>query len=232
MRDLPDIAGVAALLSNPARASIAWVLVDGSCQPAGDLAAAANISAQSASRHLTLMLEGGLLEVRSRGRLREYRLANSEVACMVESMATLAAELAADRPRTLESRNDEPAFRQARTCYDHFAGCFGVDILDGMLNAGWLSGDRRAYELSAGGEVALLNLGVNLAKARSEHRVFARACSDLTESRPHLGGALAAAVLDACVSQGFVLRSRQARIVTVTPAGWEAFRAAKLLPRS
>jgi DNA-binding transcriptional ArsR family regulator len=229
MSDAPDIADVAALLAHPARAAMAWALVDGSSLPAGALAAHGNVSPQSASRHLALLRRGGLLDVEALGRLRAYRLANSEVACMVESMASLAAELAADRSCSLAARDATAAFRQARTCYDHFSGRFGVDLYDGMRAAGWLAGEPDRLVLTGGGEAALVRLGVDLAKARCEHRVFARACADLTERRPHLGGALAAALLDAFLARGFVLRTRQARVVTVTPTGWEALRAAKLI---
>lgn len=235
MEELPDIAAVASLLSSPARASMVWALIDGSKRPAGELAACADVSAQAASRHLALMLEGGLLEVQSNGRAREYRIANSEVACMIESMAALAAEVAADRSLLARlPRKNSAQFQQARTCYDHFAGRFGVDLLKGMLSAGWL--ERRdkdkesEFQLTAIGTEGFTEFGLDLSHARMQCRVFARSCSDITESAPHLGGALAASFLDICVNRGLVLRSRHSRTVSITPAGWEAFRRARLFP--
>lgn len=227
----PDIAGVAALLANPARARIAWALIDGSSRPAGHLASCANLSAQSASRHLALMLEGGLLEVQAQGRARHYRIANSEVACMVESMASLAAELAAERSPLHDLPRAQPdQFRQARTCYDHFAGRLGVGLLRGMLASGWLEPDGSEYRLTPAGESGFTGLGVDVPRYREQCRVFARPCADISEREPHLGGALGAAVVDACVSREFVLRSRHSRVVTVTPAGWQALRDLGLIP--
>lgn len=231
MDHFPDIPRVAALLANPARARMAWALIDGSSRPAGHLAACAGISAQSASRHLALMLEGGLLAVEVQGRARHHRIANAEVACMIESMASLAAELAAERSPLHDLPRDQPAeFRQARTCYDHFAGRLGVDLLRGILAAGWLAPDPLGYQLTSAGELGFTQLGVDLPRCRQQGRVFARPCADLSERESHLGGALGAGVVDACVARGFVLRTKRSRVVSVTPSGWQVFRALGLIP--
>lgn len=227
----PDIPRVASLLANAARARIAWALIDGSSRPAGQLASSADISAQSASRHLALMLEGGLLEVEAKGRARHYRIANAEVACMIESMASLAAELAADRSLLHDLPRAQPVeFRQARTCYDHFAGRLGVDLLRGILEAGWLESDKSEFRLTPLGELGFTKLGIDIPRYRQQCRVFARPCADISEREPHLGGALGAAMVDACVSREFVVRSRHSRVVTITPAGWQAFRTSGLIP--
>ncbi len=229
--DIPDIPGVASLLANTARARIAWALIDGSSRSAGHLASCAGVSAQSASRHLALMVEGGLLSVAPDGRTRRFRIANAEVACMVESMASLAAELAADRSPLHDLPRSQPvAFRRARTCYDHFAGRLGVELLRGMLAAGWLTPDDAQYRLAPPGERGFAALGVDIPRCRRQCRVFARPCADLSERDFHLGGALGAALVDACVSRDFVLRSRHSRVVAVTPAGWRTFRDLGLVP--
>jgi hypothetical protein len=54
-------------------------------------------------------------------------------------------------------------------------------------------------------------------------RVLARACVDLTQRRPHLGGALGDALLDAYVKRGWIQRSRRSRVVSITPDGHENF---------
>ncbi len=230
MDPFPDIPGIASLLANAARARIAWALIDGSSRTAGHLATCANISAQSASRHLALMLEGGLLVVESKGRARHYRIASAEVACMIESMASLAAELAAEHSPLHDLPRAQPIeFRQARTCYDHFAGRLGVDLLRGVLAAGWLEPEKSEYRLTPPGELGFTKLGIDIQRYRQQCRVFARPCADISEREPHLGGALGAAMVDACVSQEFVVRSRYSRVVTITPAGWQAFRALGLI---
>jgi hypothetical protein len=76
------------------------------------------------------------------------------------------------------------------------------------------------------GEKELAALGIDLDGARRSRRVFARACVDLTQRRPHVGGALGAALLDLYVEGAWILRARRSRVVTITPKGQEAFRRA------
>src|SRR3954463_11967938 len=123
MGDGPGIARIANLLADPARATMLWVLIDGTTRPAGELAFTANISAQSASAHLTKLVKGGLLESEAQGRHRYFRIANSEVACMIEGMATLSAEISPRKPPPAPLARAMPnEFMHARTCYDHLAG--------------------------------------------------------------------------------------------------------------
>jgi DNA-binding transcriptional ArsR family regulator len=225
MDDTPDLPRIASLLADPARSKILWALIDGTTRPAGELAYAANISAQSASAHLTKLVQGGLLETEAQGRHRYFRIANSEVACMIESMATLSAEISPRTPPPPALVRAMPnEFMHARTCYDHLAGEVAVGILDSMLKMGWLDGKGREFSLTGAGEKKLAALNVSLDMARAERRVFARPCVDLTQRRPHLGGALGAALLDLFVEQGWILRSPRSRVVSLTPKGREALR--------
>jgi DNA-binding transcriptional ArsR family regulator len=224
MDDAPDLPRIARLLADPARAKIVWALIDGTTRPAGELAYAANISAQSASAHLTKLVEGGLLESEALGRHRYFRIANSEVACMIESMASLSAEISPRKPPPPALVRAMPnEFMHARTCYDHLAGEMAVKLLDSMLQMGWLTGKGQEFSVTSLGEKKLTALNVSLDVARAERRVFARPCVDLTQRRPHLGGALGAALLDLFVAQGWILRSPRSRVVSVTPKGTEAF---------
>ena len=116
------------------------------------------------------------------------------------------------------------AFAHARTCYGHFAGEMAVKILGAMLEARWLKSRSRDYALTALGETKLAALGVDLASLADSRRVFARSCVDLTQRRPHLGGALGEALLDAYVARGWIQRQRRSRVVRITPDGYEKFR--------
>ena len=116
-----------------------------------------------------------------------------------------------------EVRRDS-ALRRARTCYDHLAGVVGVGLLHVMLARHWLApaaGARDRYRMTARGVDALLRRGVDLIGAAASRRPFARACRDWTERRPHLGGALGAAVLRSLTRGGIVRRTRGSRVVTL-----------------
>jgi DNA-binding transcriptional ArsR family regulator len=226
MDDTPPLPRIASLLADPARAKILWTLIDGTTRPAGELAYAANISAQSASGHLAKLVEGGLLAAEAQGRHRYFRIASAEVAAVIEGIASLGAAAGSRKPRDpLPARSVPPAFLNARTCYGHLAGEMAVRILDSMLKGRWLGSQGRDFVLTRAGEARVAALGIDLA-ARPRRRVFARACVDLTQRRPHLGGALGEALLQAFVARGWIQRHRRSRVVTITPKGYEGFRGA------
>src|SRR5207237_2983843 len=182
MNEAADLTRIAHLLADPARASMLWTLIDGTTRPAGELAYAANVSAQSASAHLATMVTGGLLEAQSLGRHRYFRLAGPEVARLIESMASLGAGVAPRSPRHPPLVRAMPSqFLHARTCYDHLAGEMAVKVLAGMLKARWLTANGEDYAVTRRGEGKLAELGVDLAAARSGRRAFARGCVDLTQ---------------------------------------------------
>lgn len=226
MDDVPDLVRLAGLLAEPARARILWMLIDGSTRPAGELAHGANISPQSATAHLSRLVEGGLLVTEAQGRHRYFRIPNAEVAGAIEGIATLSAA-AWPRPTgdPLPVRKMPAAFVAARTCYGHLAGDMAVKLLAAMVKSGWLLPRGRDFEVTPEGEKKLDALGIDLAAVRAARPVFARACVDLTERRHHLGGALGDALLDLCVERGWVLRQRRSRVVTITPRGAESFRS-------
>lgn len=225
MNDEPGFPRIAGLLADPARARMLWTLIDGTTRPAGELAYAANISAQSASAHLAKLVNGGLLASEAQGRHRYFRISNAEVADAIESLASLSVAV---RPRTppspLPSKSVPIQFLYSRTCYDHLAGETAVKVLASMLKERWLTADGRDFRVTRLGEKKLAALDVDLAAPRRSRRVFARACVDLTQRRPHLGGALGAALLDLYVARGWILRARRSRVVSITPKGQEAFR--------
>lgn len=216
---------IAALLADPARAAILWTLIDGTTRPAGELAFAANVSAQSASAHLAKLVDGGLLVCEAQGRHRYFRIANAEAAALIESLASFGAVVRPRPPklpplvRTLPSQ-----FRQARTCYDHLAGEMAVQIMQTMLSAHWLADAGNGLEVTGLGRERLAALGVELRPDRRDRRPFARSCVDLTQRRPHLAGVLGAALLDLYIREAWVLRMPRSRIVGITPKGQAGFR--------
>jgi len=225
MDDEPGIPRIANLFADPARAKILRTLIDGTMRPAGELAYTANISAQSASAHLAKLVDGGLLAQEAQGRHRYFRLANAQVADAIESLASLSVAVRPRAPRSLLPSKSVPIqFLHARTCYDHLAGEMAVQVCEAMLKARWLIADAREFRVTRLGENELAALDIDLAAARRSRRVFARACVDLTQRRPHIGGALGAALLDLYVARSWILRARRSRVVNITPKGQEAFR--------
>jgi DNA-binding transcriptional ArsR family regulator len=128
MRLGPDIAPIAALIGDPARAAMLVALMDGRALTAGELAHEAGVTPQTASGHLTKMTDAGLLVVRKQGRHRYVALAGDEVGRVLEALMNVAATTGHARTRTGPK---EPALRAARVCYDHLAGEQAVALLRG-----------------------------------------------------------------------------------------------------
>ena len=86
----PDVALIAGLMGEPARAAILAALVDGRALPAGELAFIGNVAPQTASFHLRKLMDASLITVQRQGKHSYYRLANERVAATIESIAALA----------------------------------------------------------------------------------------------------------------------------------------------
>lgn len=227
-----DIATVAALMGEPARAAVLIALADGRALAASTLAAEAGVAPSTVSGHLARLVAGGLVRVEPSGRHRYYRLAGPQVAEAVEALARLAPTRTV---RSLRAGTHAQAIRRARTCYDHLAGRLGVALhdtlvadrvllvganTDGGRGAGPdpVLGPGRAlqYELTDHGRRRLADLGIVL--DGTGRRTQLRYCLDWSEQRPHLGGALGAALLERFVQLGWVLPAER-RVVRITDAG-------------
>lgn len=223
------LARTAALVGDPARAGMLAVLMDGRALTAAELARAANVTPQTASGHLAQLTEAGLLAVARQGRHRYHRLASPEVARMLEGVMAVAAGPPAEavRPPSLRGPRDA-ALREARTCYDHLAGRLAVAMADALVARGAVELGTDGGAVTPAGEAFLGGLGIDLAAAQipSRRRVFCRPCLDWSERRPHIAGALGAALLATCLDRDWLRRIEGGRAVAVTPGGRLALRRA------
>jgi len=210
-----QLARLAGAIAEPARARMLCCLLDGHARTATELAAVAEVAASTASAHLARLKAQRLVEVLAQGKHRYFRLAGPEVAAALEGLLVVAGV-----PRSSFKPNTPSPLRAARTCYDHMAGTAGVAMHDRLHAEGWLeasSADAQAYELTPDGEAALQALGLDLQSARARRRRFACACLDWSERRPHLGGALGAAMLQLSLRRGWVRQDLDSRALALTP---------------
>lgn len=218
-----SVSEIAALMGDPARASMLSLLMDGRAHTASELALAAGVTAQTASGHLARMVDANLLAARAQGRNRFYRLASGEVAHAMETLMALAGTRAAPASKTAAWRRD-PDLRFCRTCYDHLAGQVGLAVTDSLTQHGHLEPQGpRDWTLTSSGELFCSRLGVDLAGAKAAHtRHFARQCLDWSERRPHISGALGSAIADTFFKKGWAERMRRGRTVRLTDSGRRA----------
>jgi DNA-binding transcriptional ArsR family regulator len=226
MRGEPNIATVAALIGDPARAAILLALADGRALPAGELAAFAGLSSSAASAHLRKLLEGGLLSLELAGRHRYYRFAGPGVAAALEGLALVAAEQPSRS--VVVCSPQAQALRSARTCYDHLAGELGVDIAYALRDRGLIAPaeqGKRVDVTEAG--VAWLDavFDIDLSKLRPGRHGLACKCLDWTERRHHLAGPLGARLFQRYCELGWLTRTPQSRAVQLTRRGRNGLRA-------
>ena len=158
-----------------------------------------------------------MITIQTQGKHHLYRLAGPDVASALEGLSVLAGGSHDKLIRT------PTCLRAARTCYDHMAGTLGVSLHDRFVALGWISAARTtsgsAYDLTASGTEAFVALGIDLEETRKLRRRFASACLDWSERRPHIGGALGAAVLRIALRRKWVVRDLDSRALFVTRIG-------------
>jgi DNA-binding transcriptional ArsR family regulator len=224
VRHFPGLSRIGALLADPGRAAMLWALMDGSARPAGELTLIAGLSPSAASAHLARLTEGGLLALDVRGRHRYYRIATPDIAAAIEALMNIA-EAATPQPATRPVRTVPLEMRHARTCYDHMAGEVAVSVFERFVDDGLLVFDGGHLDATPDGAARLRDLGVDVGTLRAKRRRFACTCLDWSERRPHLGGALGAALLEAWLTSGWIEHASRARVLRITPLGQREFDA-------
>jgi DNA-binding transcriptional ArsR family regulator len=221
-QESPDIATIAALIGDRARSTILMALMTGRALTATELGHAADVSKPTTSSHLSKLVSAGLVAVEDVGRHRYFRLANHEVGTVIENLVGLAHRLGSVH---VDSGPADPAIRKARVCYDHLAGELGVLVYDSLRQLGCVRGDGKELSLTDKGSRFAEELGVDLAPMMSRRRPLCLACLDWSVRRPHLAGALGAALLDRFFALRWAARQKGTRAVMFSAVGERALRA-------
>lgn len=218
------VSKIAGAIGEPARTRILFSLMDGLAKTATELAIVAEVTPSTASVHLNRLKAENLVKVQAQGKHRYYCLAGPNVARALEGLSVLAGDV-----RTRFIPNTPDRLRVARTCYDHMAGTVGVFLHDRFLAFGWIesspaSGASR-YDLTQSGRKAFEALGIDIEAARALRRQFAFGCLDWSERRPHLGGALGAALLKLLLTTKWLSRDQDSRALSMTRLGLREMRS-------
>jgi DNA-binding transcriptional ArsR family regulator len=218
-----DLSAVAALIADPSRGAMLDALLSGGRHSARELAVAAGVAPSTATEHLDRLEAGGLVASERVGRRREVRLAGPEVGRALEALAAIAP------PRKvtgLRAWQHGEALRAARSCYDHLAGQAGVALADALVAERLVTPGEGAFAITPDGRERLAALGLDVEAILGARRATARACVDWSERRPHIGGALGAALLEELLRRRWLTRIAAGRVLRVTPSGREGLRDA------
>lgn len=212
------VSSIAAAIGEPARARMLYCLMDGHARTSTELAVVAEVSPSTASAHLNRLRAERLVKVLVQGKHRYYSLEDPKVARVLEGLEVLAGGVRESFVPSTPNR-----LRLARSCYDHLAGTIGVLLHDRWMAMRWLHMDAAsgegAYQLTEDGAKGFQSLGIDVGAARMLRRRFAYACLDWSERRPHVGGALGAALLDVAVKRKWVTQDLDSRALSVTRTG-------------
>ena len=213
-----ELASIARLLADNTRAAFCLALLDGRSWTPTELARHAGVAPSTATEHLNAMVAGELLAEERQGRHRYVRLADPQIAELIEALAAAAPPQPSPAARTLSADGRRRALAHARTCYDHLAGQVGVAIADAMTERALVDWEQ-GLRLTQAGEQWLAELEIEVSPATK--RPALRACLDWTERRPHMAGAVGAALCGHALDAGWIKRVGISRAVVITPTGWQ-----------
>ena len=220
MKEGPDIATLASLIGDPARANMLTALMAGKALTAGELAREAGITQQTTSSHLRKLESGRLISPRRQGRHKYFELADEKVARALEALMGLAAWSGHLRTRTGPR---DARLREARVCYNHLAGHMATRLFDSMIRRGHLEPAADGLNLTQAGETFFVSFGVVVSDLAGKRRPLCRECLDWSERRSHLAGSLGRAVLARIEDLGWARRDQNSRAIHFTGKGREAF---------
>jgi DNA-binding transcriptional ArsR family regulator len=211
-----QVSRIAAAIGEPTRARILYCLLDGHARTSTELAIVSEVSPSTASDHLARLKSERLVAVLAQGKHRYYSLDGSNVAAALEALTVVAGQ-----PKHTFVPSTPSRLRAARTCYDHMAGEVAVALHDRFTGLGWLVSEARgtSYAVTTDGLTAFAHLGIDVDATRALRRRFACPCVDWSERRPHLGGALGAAVLNLAIKRRWVTQDLDSRALGITPGG-------------
>jgi DNA-binding transcriptional ArsR family regulator len=212
---LEKFSKITALICEPARAKILWSLLDGKAYTATELAVFANISATSASNHLSKLLEADFLKVEVQGRHRYFTFSNTNVAYAIEALAQLSNLSASEKVM----RNRPTGIKYCRTCYDHLAGFVAVQVTEAMEEKAYLRKDNKQYLVTENGWEWLAQFDIKQSNYDNIRRPVARQCLDWSERRPHLAGQLGADLLKMMCMKKWFKAVQFSRELVVTAKG-------------
>lgn len=214
-----DLSGIGKLLASSSRVEILGALMGGQALPASELAYRAHITNQTASGHLILLEQAGLVKQRACGRHRYYELASPGIAEMLEGFST-----AFQLPLVMKNGKVPDNLKKCRFCYDHLAGELGVRITDALVDRDVLVPVERDYHVLSEQPALLSDIGIFVSDVRKKKRHFSRQCVDWSERRPHVAGALGAALASRFIELGWIARTRDDRSVRITDNGKRSFK--------
>jgi DNA-binding transcriptional ArsR family regulator len=217
----PLVSEVASLISEQSRSTILLTLLDGRKYTVSELALSSKITPQTASFHLSKMIDKGIIKSEKIGRHKYLSIATSEVASILETFLTLTEER---KPNSFREVSRLKEIHFARTCYDHLAGRLGVELTNSLLGNNYIHDSGENFELTPIGEGYFNSIGIDLTPLKRKRRAFTCKCLDWSERKFHLAGALGNSILLYTLESEWVERVPSTRALKLTNKGTNGLR--------
>ena len=221
LREEQALSQIALTLGEPARMRILLSLMDGRARTSTELSVFGQVAPSTASAHLHRLLDARLVKIAVEGRHRYYSLGSADVAVVLEQLGVLAG----DKIGPFVPTTPAP-LRKARSCYDHMAGEIAVALHDRFRTKRWIDAANAPtgdYEITEAGLELLKHIGIDVVAMTKVRRRLAYACLDWSERRPHIAGAVGAAMLTCFLQRRWVDRELDSRSLHLTRLGKNAF---------
>ena len=215
----PNIAYIGHLIGDTARSRMLTTLMSGKALTATELSVVADITPQTASSHLTKLVEGELLTVRKQGRHKYFQLRNKQAAELIEQLLSITASVSS----SVATGPNNERLRKSRICYDHLAGELAVELFDSLSSKGWIVELDQQVKLTDKGKEKFNHLGIDFTSFNNR-RPMCKACLDWSERRSHLAGNLGAWVLQDALQRGWAKQDLDSRAIQFTSQGLTAFK--------
>ncbi|KAF1030710.1 MAG: hypothetical protein GAK37_01151 [Pseudomonas sp.] len=219
MDQAPCISQIATLLADPKRTALLWALMDGAAKPVDELATCTGVSSASAKAHLHRLAASGLLRMEARDNQRFFQMVAPDVRAVVDALAmTTMASVARSGAVASLPLAAPAALRGARVCRGHLGGVLAADLYPRLLAAGWLERHEYRVQVTPKGVRKLAGFGIF---TQALAQPVACECFDWSEQKPHLGGALGAALLQLFIQAGWVNATNASPVLQVSALGRE-----------
>jgi len=216
----PNISFVANLIGDGARSKMLTALMGGKALTASELALEADITSQTASSHLSKLIEGQLLVVRKQGRHKYFQLKNGEIASLLEMLLNVSSNIS--HPKTKTGPSD-PRLRESRVCYDHLAGELGVALYDSLVKNNHIIDRGCETTLTEKGVQFFNELGLKIEELKKSKRPLCKPCLDWSERRNHLSGQVGYWILTDIYNKGWAVKDADSRCILFTQKGLKQF---------
>ncbi|MBW9173111.1 ArsR/SmtB family transcription factor [Clostridium estertheticum] len=215
MKSDPMVNDIASLIADPSRCLMLMSLLGGQ-RTAGELAKTACIKPQTATYHLSKMVSAGLIEKTIYGRYRYFKLANEDIAKLLELLMKLSKS---PKIKSLNQSIHSKTLRKARLCYDHIAGKLGIKLTEALLKAHYINLKNDIFYITELGINKLVELEIIKQDMEDIKDQSGIKCYDWSENSYHIAGKLGYTLANGLIKLCWIKKSLISRELKITEIG-------------